>query len=486
LFFLDHISIQYEKYYVYVLYKISEKNCRNLFYNPEIFLSYINLVHLSYVEIFVSFLVLAVLIIGLVFSLINLSHILSLQITIVIPLILGAVLFYVSLFFYHRKDNEYPPENANVDKIPLGKNVTSGFLAVAIGTAFIIPTMSLVTSYLEEVPEISNTKSWGNGSMYVNIKYPNPLNVPVKNSLESKNKTIIVELYHPDTANIRFVNLISPDVSPLSTDGNFTNMTKKLIKTQLVNVSGILTEKLYNAQTKVVHNGDISNKTYKYNLVVGYTDGAGKAVGIKEITIPFNWTVITKDLSWINYLWIVMAGVVTSRFITFIADTKKTESIDIDRTESIWIAFTFIIAILAFSSFKDNVTLGQIVLFNVLISFAFGFGSQKVLELARAFPASTQIPAQVKGLKLTPGPTQIKLEWDQNPENDIDHYNIYMGKSENFVILAQAPSHTSPPTETSYTDKGLDPNTTYYYRVSAVNKAGSIGPHSSEQSAITP
>lgn len=465
---------------------MSEKNYRNLFSNTEIYLSLINHVVFSPKEIIASFLILAILIIGLFYSIINLSNILSLQITIVIPLILGAVLFYVSLFFYHRKINEYPPENDNGNtRIPLGKNVTSGFLAVALGTAFMIPTMSLVTSYLEEVPDVSNTKSWSNGSLYANIKYPNPLYVPVKNSLESKIKNITVQIYHPDTANIKFLNLIAPGGSSVSTDGNFTNMTKKLVTTIPVNVSGTLIEKLYNAQIRVVHNGDIANKTYNYNLVLGYIDTVGKTGGIKEIIIPFNWTIITKDLSWTNYLWIVMAGVVTSRFITFVADTKKTETIDIDRTESIWIAFTFIIAILAFSSFKDNVTLGQIVLFNVLISFAFGFGSQKVLELARAFPASTQIPAQVKGLKLTPEATQIKLEWDQNSENDIDYYNIYRGKSENFVILAQAPTHTSPVTETSYTDKGLDPGT-YYYRVSAVNKAGSIGPHSSELSATIP
>lgn len=399
---------------------------------------------------------------------------------------LSAGLYYASRFFYYRYDNEYPSEATKSQKLPrLGRNVTSGFLFVAVGTAFFIPTLSLVTSYLEEVTDVGNTKSWKNGTIFININYPDPLNIPVTYSLEGKSKEIIVEIDKPKNVTIRFVKLVSPSDPLISTSGNFkpiTNKTDSKILNNIVTAQGMT---LYHLPIKAVHLGEISNKTYNYSLNVGYTDTISKTNEIKQITIPFNWTVVMKDLGWLNYLWIVMAGVVASRFITFIADTKKTEPINIDRTESLWIAFTFIIAILAFASFKDNVTLGSIVLFNVLIAFAFGFGSQKVLELARAFPGSSSItPAQVTGLELVSDSKQIKLKWDQNPETDIDYYYIYRGEAPGFPITAQAYTHRIPSKDTTFTDTGLDdPNKTYYYRVSAVNKDGNIGRHSTEKSA---
>lgn len=104
-----------------------------------------------------------------------------------------------------------------------------------------------------------------------------------------------------------------------------------------------------------------------------------------------------------------------------------------------------------------------------------------MLELARAFPgASLSIPAQVTGLKISrPESRQAKLEWDSNPETDIDHYNIYRGNAPGFIITAQAPTDMSP--INSYIDTKVEPSNIYYYRVSAVNKAGGIGPHSVEE-----
>ena len=369
---------------------------------------------------------------------------LSLLITIVIPLILGAALFYASWIFYYRDDNKI---NGN----RRGKIVTSGFLAVAVGTAFFIPTLSLITSYMENPPDVNYISTWSNASMLVNIYYPNPLNIPIKYTIDSLSKDLTVKINHPNSITITSLGLVPPQDSIISTSGNFTDITSKsgmnvssnITSKSGMNVSSNITSKsgmnVFNMPIYARHFDEISNKTYNYRLIMGYTDSSSKTKDIKQVIIPFKWTIIMKDLPWLNYLWVVMAGVVASRFITFIADTKKDEPIDIDRTESLWIAFTFIIAVIAFASFKENVTLGSILIFNVLASFAFGFGSQKVLELARVFPGtSISTPAQVTGLSATPASNQIELQWNPNPETDIDHYNIYRGQQEGFIIISSS------------------------------------------------
>src|SRR4029079_1962972 len=77
-----------------------------------------------------------------------------------------------------------------------------------------------------------------------------------------------------------------------------------------------------------------------------------------------------------------------------------------------------------------------------------------------------------------------------NTDSDLNHYNIYRGTTDGFTVtLGVTPptaTTTSPPTANSYQDTGLTPSTTYYYKVSAVDNAGNIGPYSSpDQSATT-
>jgi hypothetical protein len=53
--------------------------------------------------------------------------------------------------------------------------------------------------------------------------------------------------------------------------------------------------------------------------------------------------------------------------------------------ELLWIIFSFIIAVLVFSSFKTSVTLSNFVLVNVSLAFAFGFTFDRTLEMATRF-----------------------------------------------------------------------------------------------------
>jgi fibronectin type 3 domain-containing protein len=69
---------------------------------------------------------------------------------------------------------------------------------------------------------------------------------------------------------------------------------------------------------------------------------------------------------------------------------------------------------------------------------------------------------------------------------DAHHYNVYRSTSSH----ADAPDLSSyeliaSPTTNTYSDKGLMPSTTYYYRVTAVDKAGNEGNPSDEASGTT-
>jgi hypothetical protein len=113
-------------------------------------------------------------------------------------------------------------------------------------------------------------------------------------------------------------------------------------------------------------------------------------------SVPFQWTVKMTDLSLATYFWIVMAGVVTSRFMSLILDKLEKPSRRrgeqhedfqiIGGREGLGILFSFIIALVLFSSFKEQATsLTTVVLFNISIAFAFGFGFDKTLEVAPRF-----------------------------------------------------------------------------------------------------
>jgi len=112
-------------------------------------------------------------------------------------------------------------------------------------------------------------------------------------------------------------------------------------------------------------------------------------------TVPFNWSVRMTDLSLTTYFWVVMAGVVTSRFMSLILDKSEghrghgKDDMDIQIIgwkDGLGILFSFIIAVILFSSFNQQTSsLTMMVLFNISIAFAFGFGFDKTLEVAPRF-----------------------------------------------------------------------------------------------------
>jgi prepilin-type N-terminal cleavage/methylation domain-containing protein len=95
-------------------------------------------------------------------------------------------------------------------------------------------------------------------------------------------------------------------------------------------------------------------------------------------------------------------------------------------------------------------------------------------------------PAKPNGLIATAtGPSSINLNWNDNTEDDIEGYKIYRSTTggftpagDNFVIKI---------TNSEYTDigPGLEPDTTYYYKVIAVDTSGNESEPSEEANATT-
>ena len=93
-------------------------------------------------------------------------------------------------------------------------------------------------------------------------------------------------------------------------------------------------------------------------------------------------------------------------------------------------------------------------------------------------------PAQVTGLTVsTASSSQLNLAWTQVSASDFNHYNIYRGTSPNFAVSLGITPTTATSTANSYSSTGLNPSTTYYFKVAAVDNAGNIGTLSAERSS---
>ncbi|GIP23958.1 Ig-like domain-containing protein [Paenibacillus sp. J22TS3] len=78
----------------------------------------------------------------------------------------------------------------------------------------------------------------------------------------------------------------------------------------------------------------------------------------------------------------------------------------------------------------------------------------------------------------------IKLTYGRAYDNsDVEEYRIYRSTSPNFT--PKPSNYAGKSYNLDYTDKGLLPGTTYYYRVAAVDISGNIGPYSRITSATT-
>lgn len=195
---------------------------------------------------------------------------------------------------------------------------------------------------------------------------------------------------------------------------------------------------------------------------------------IYHALVTFPWNVRNLDLSLPTYFWIVMVGVVASRFLDFILSKLKTEDYikekigaemknyinsisegeneinnsknkinklrkeiswardiiveDLHLRDILWIVFSFILAVLVFASFKQNVTLIDSVLINISVAFAFGFTFDRTLEMATRFKSiyATDLSENQNGL-VKDGKennnSAVKLDSESDTKNEGEQQN---------------------------------------------------------------
>jgi fibronectin type 3 domain-containing protein len=86
-------------------------------------------------------------------------------------------------------------------------------------------------------------------------------------------------------------------------------------------------------------------------------------------------------------------------------------------------------------------------------------------------------PGMPTGLSATAGDTTVQLDWNDNTDHDLWGYNLYRSTT---IGGPYDKVNTAPIPNSQYTDTGLTNNTTYYYRVTALDYAGLESEYSNE------
>lgn len=96
----------------------------------------------------------------------------------------------------------------------------------------------------------------------------------------------------------------------------------------------------------------------------------------------------------------------------------------------------------------------------------------------------TEPPAVVTGVMVTQvSESKLNISWTANTEADLDHYNVYRCMNADFT--PDAGSLVASLTADHYPDTGLTADTTYYYRVTAVDTSDNEGLPSEVASGTT-
>ncbi len=99
--------------------------------------------------------------------------------------------------------------------------------------------------------------------------------------------------------------------------------------------------------------------------------------------------------------------------------------------------------------------------------------------------ADTTPPAAPTGLTANAVSfSRIDLDWNNNTENDLDHYHVYRSTTSGFNCDNN--TFLDETTKSDYQDKNVDDNTTYYYKVTAVDTSSNESNPSNEASDTTP
>lgn len=256
------------------------------------------------------------------------------------------------------------------------------------------------------------------GSQLVTVEWPN-LIVPIKYGFTPVKDWVYKSLgYSPDEPAGNAGNVTVTIYGNTSTIldvavGPASNSTLNPIsimphKEITRNDTGQISIVKYNFPFSIIHRGYVFNSTDPYEVTIGglkQVFGEHSLNGTKTATriapfpsqLEFKWNIKTMDFPPIMYFWLVLTGVIFSRYITFHSDVTApgTQSLQYrelmtrgnKKNPALWLIFSTVITLLVFGGFQDQLKyLTTNILVNLSIAFAFGFGFDKVLESTKKIP----------------------------------------------------------------------------------------------------
>lgn len=93
--------------------------------------------------------------------------------------------------------------------------------------------------------------------------------------------------------------------------------------------------------------------------------------------------------------------------------------------------------------------------------------------------SSSTTPPPVQSPPPAKSPTSLRLDWNANTETDLAGYRIYRSTTSG---VYGAPVATAPASATSFVDAGVKPGVTYFFTITAVDKAGNESVRSNQVS----
>lgn len=187
---------------------------------------------------------------------------------------------------------------------------------------------------------------------------------------------------------------------------------------------------------------------WTYMFLVGENDDDVDRINLADVPdVPANLAVSTASTSQLNLSWSAASG----------ADSYK-----IFRSASSGGGFSEIASGVTATSY-NNTGLSQGTRYYYMIKATNGDGDSAYSSEVNAFT----LPGQVTGLSASAqSNTQINLSWN-NPSGTETGYQVHRATSSGGTY-----SSVATPTGTTFNDTGLTQNSTYYYKVLAVNAAG--------------
>jgi hypothetical protein len=277
-----------------------------------------------------------------------------------------------------------------IGRIPDPKLATSTIIifSLLMGLSAILTYTSVI---VESVPINHFVDKVDGQGMSIFIDREPTVLIPLKTvtPFPPRSTAIQVGISHNTSNAIETVKLSTTD-SILSYPAKFTFVNSKSVNdSQRDN---------YTMEAYANHNLEVGNSTRQYTIDVIYSNATSNLP--QKWSVPFNWPIQTMNMSIFSYFWIVLIGVLVSRLLSLVLDKLekieqtqdpvlknniKGQQIALNINDYIWITFSFIIAILIFSSFNEQVELTTNIIFNISLAFGFGFGFDKVLEVAKRF-----------------------------------------------------------------------------------------------------